>query len=66
MRRHGGLRVTLAPVPDLHDAVRAFVADTVLPQVEAWDRAASSVDVRADDARELSIAAKILASDTAV
>jgi alkylation response protein AidB-like acyl-CoA dehydrogenase len=26
-------------VSDLHDAVRAFVADTVLPQVEAWDRA---------------------------
>jgi hypothetical protein len=26
-------------VSDLHDAVRALVADTVLPRVEAWDRA---------------------------
>jgi alkylation response protein AidB-like acyl-CoA dehydrogenase len=26
-------------VSDLDAAVRAFVADTVLPQVEAWDRA---------------------------
>jgi len=26
-------------VSELHDAVRSFVEDTVLPQVEAWDRA---------------------------
>ena len=26
-------------VPDLHAAVRAFVEQTVRPQVEAWDRA---------------------------
>ena len=44
----------------LHDAVRRFVAETVLPQVEAWDRADSLPDAAVAELARLGLAGALV------